>query len=284
MNAAVTTSLDEFTCSLRDGDVLLFDKLTSLNRLVQWGDNRPAGHCGVWRSGVVYEATNKKPGDAESEGGVLRTPFEELMNLAAEDDRGGRVALVRTVTAMRHPDTTDQHLQALWDYLDARVGSDEFAVMDAFLLTPFAIERAYRGNDALVDLMRGVIGTCRAYAKLSLAKQRGGRRMFCSKLVFSAFDAAALRIDIRDPLYDRYFMRGREPSPLSSQLDEYKQFFESEVLTEEPAMPDETHRKGATKGFLGFGKGGPTFADMVTPGDLWSSPSLDLVGALHRMP
>jgi hypothetical protein len=299
----MVTRLQEFVELLLPADILLFDKLASLNRLVQWGDNRPVGHCGVWNDGAVYEATLKTLRGRDV-GGVFATPFEELLGLKVRDSRAVDLGLVRTVTAVRHQKINEGHREQIMDYLRDRVWDAEFGVKEMVLLTPFAIERSFADSpDRLTDLLVGAIRTLSRLAGYSLSG--GPQRLFCSELVYRAYDHAALPITIVDPLFERYQeirrrsvarlrgaqpreisrgvpRAGREAEPVSADvlLNDYGDFFESQVLAE----PDYSPTRGAPQGRRGRGPRPPEFADMITPGDFWSSPDLDPVVVLHRPP
>lgn len=301
----IVSSPEDFGRLVQDADILLFDKLASLNRLVQWGDNRPVGHCGVWFDGGVYEATRK---DAWVSG-VFHTPFDELLDLQVTDDRGGSVALVRTVTAMRHEHVSTEQRERIRLFLQER-SSVEFAVHEMVLLTPFAVDRAHGDAAAsLHDLVGAVIRVSKLYARRSLHGRGGTDRMFCSELVYRSFEQAGLLIDVLDPLVGRLprgtgsdrrqpGRRRGEPEAESVEelLQDYVGFFEEQVRpvsgpddagpAEEPAGQrrsgawDDDRRRlrpAAPRRPL-------ELADMVTPGDLWSSPSLRPVAVLHRPP
>jgi hypothetical protein len=299
----VVSTAADFRANLRDGDILLFDKLASLNRLVQWGDNRPVGHCGVWFGDGIYEATRK---DAEVSG-VFHTPFEELLGLRVRDGRGDSVGLVRTVTAMRHKEITADHVGLIRQFLEDRSGVD-FAVQEMVLLTPFAVERAYGGGAASIELVDALVRVSKLYARTALRGRGGDDRVFCSELVYRSFAHAGLPMEIVDPLFERFAAgrgggrreggrRGDDPAPetLDDVLEDYRDFFE-DAVTAEP-RPDEVWavevagdgRRGGPDDRRGWLRpAGPRremeLADMITPGDFWSSPSLKPVAVLHRLP
>src|SRR3954447_11388879 len=86
----VVTAADDFSARLRTGDILLFDKLSSANQLVQWGDNRPVGHCGIWKEGEVLGGGRNKgfvfeakwrtlTGGSDAISDVSDTPFQDLL-------------------------------------------------------------------------------------------------------------------------------------------------------------------------------------------------------------
>jgi hypothetical protein len=312
------TGAEEFVTHLRPADILLFDKLASLNRLVQWGDNRPVGHCGLWTDGGVYEATIKTSAAGRGRSGVFHTPLNELLNLTVADSRGANVALVRTVTAVRYRGIDDERRLRVLQFAQDCTSSTRFAAIDAWLLTPFAVERSYSGGDEpLNDVIAGVIRACKQYARRSLAQRSGATdRMFCSELVYRSYEKAGLRIEILDPLFARYRhahrrsaalgspagqrgWRGEDPANTMALLDDYEDFFEQEVLSPRASavghrdadadtgaadgVPDIPQtRGGAAQRSWGARRRAPEFADMITPGDFWSSPSLDPIAVLHR--
>ena len=127
--------------------------------------------------------------------------------------------------------------------------------------------------------------------------------MFCSELVYRSYDHAGLPIEIIDPLYDRYqhlrqrsavvpiggawppaapveATAGARTETSDALLADYGDFFEREVLSDptEDAGPD------GMRGWPGRRGRPPEFADMITPGDFWSSPDLEPVAVLHRPP
>jgi hypothetical protein len=328
----VVTSEQDFVNQLRDADILVFDKLASLNRLVQWGDNRPVGHCGVWHGGGsavrvdqadsaakrrgVFEATIKPAESGGKASGVFLTDLSDLLSHTVTDGRGSEVKLVRTVTAMRHRDIDDARRQMIVDYLFERTQIAEFAVQEMVLLTPFAVERAYAGGDQpLPEVMEGVVKACMLYARRTLAGLGTPERTFCSQLVYRAYVHAGLSIEICDPLINWYNAprrgSGRRGDPrVTALFEEYKAFFEEEVLegasagsradrTDENADlgqrrrgaegtgPSAERQRGdqdvSRRSFLRPGRP-PTFDEMITPGDFWSSPSLEPVAVLHRPP
>jgi hypothetical protein len=299
----VVSTAADFCRHVRDGDILLFDKLASLNRLVQWGDNRPVGHCGVWFGDGVYEATRK---DA-AVSGVFHTPLEELLGLRVRDRRGDSVNLVRTVTAMRHEDISADHLGLIRQFLEDHSGVD-FAVQEMVLLTPFAVQRAHGDDVASIQLVDALVRVSKLYARTALRGRGGDYRMFCSELVYRSFAHAGLSIEIVDPLFERFPSgsgdgrrgdggRGDDgmPETLDDVLEDYRDFFE-DTVTADP-LPEEVWaveaagdgRRGGPDGRRGWLRPtGPRremeLADMVTPGDFWSSPSLEAVAVLHRPP
>jgi hypothetical protein len=302
----VVTRPEEFVEQLAPGDILLFDKLASLNRLVQWADNRPVGHCGVWNDGVVYEATIKgRPGGA-TESGVFPTPLDDLLALPVRDTREAGVPLVRNITAMRHRRIDDDHRARIGAYLRDQSQSARFGIKEMVLLTPFAVERSYAREtpDQVTGFITAAIRAVRRVVGYATGLGEGPERLFCSELVYRSYDHAGLPIEILDPLYDRYqqlrrrsaavpLAGARSPgSPLEatagapteasdSLLAEYGDFFEREVL----AGPTEAGGLDATTlGWPGRRGRPPEFADMITPGDFWSSPDLLPVAALHRPP
>jgi hypothetical protein len=316
----VVATPQEFVPHLRDGDVLLFDKLGHLNRLVQWGDNRPAGHVGVWYDGAVYEATMKPAPDGRSQGGVWPTPFAEIMDLMVDDARG-RVAMVRTVTARRHRGISDDDRRAIHQYLRGVTEDDSgYGYRDAVLLTPFALERSRgRAGESDIEVSYKVIQACAYLAKKRLRAPAVGQELFCSQLVYQAYEHAGLSVEITEPLYTRYHSRhhfapfrggegderpvGPDDPEMARLLDEYDAIFERDVMSEliaaeAPERPvlDEADFVPLA-GFATLGsdtsehpdasmtrarRRRPQLGDMVTPGDFWSSPSFDSVAVLHR--
>ena len=293
----VVTDDDEFVEHLRPGDILLFDKLTSLNRLVQWGDNRPVGHCGVWDASGVYEATIKPQVGGGTRGGVFHTPFDELLGLRAVDDRSD-VALVRTVTAVRHGGLSRARLERAVAFLRARIDNAQFGFRDMVLLAPFALERSQAFDDGWrKDLLDRIIWLAQRSPQLS---KGGPDRFFCSELVYRAYAAAGLLIDIPDSLFARYMARrqtgGRRGSLETGiglergvgdfdpgrSLAAYEEFFERVVLSDVPVATDNIGTYERLP--LDWKRTPPEPADMVTPGDYWSSPDLRPVAVLHRLP
>lgn len=296
----VVTRPEEFVEQLAPGDILLFDKLASLNRLVQWADNRPVGHCGVWNDGVVYEATIKERPGSATDSGVFPTPLDDLLALPVQDTREAGVPLVRNVTAMRHRRIDDDHRARIGAYVQDKSQSARFGVKEMVLLTPFAVERSYGDiPDEVTGFIAAAIRAVRRVAGYAAGQGGGPERLFCSELVYRSYDHAGLPIEILDPLYDRYQqlrrrsaavpLEGAHPpgSPLEATagapteasdilLVDYGDFFEREVLADPTAA--------ATLRWPGRRGRPPEFADMITPGDFWSSPDLQPVAALHRPP
>ncbi|MBA2558727.1 MAG: hypothetical protein H0V07_02380 [Propionibacteriales bacterium] len=303
----------EFVRNVQDGDVLLFDKLSPLNRLVQWGDNRPVGHAGIWYGDGIYEATMKPLPSGGTKDGVFHTPFSELMGLRARDARG-EVGLVRTVTAMRHPGMARQALDRIKEYLE-ECRSAGFGALDMLLLTPFALERSKAvGEGRLSAVMKGTIQACAYYAKKQAISPDASRQnVFCSQLVYRAYEHAGLSIDISEALYERYHSRPHltpfqrdgaagldedeiEEIAVTALLDEYQEFFEQEVVSNPNGLalaPSPTDDQAAPEPLAGlsFRRGGSPsertaralqLGDMVTPGDFWTSPSLKPAVVLHR--
>jgi hypothetical protein len=291
----------DFITHLQDGDVLLFDKLSTLNRLVQWGDNRPAGHAAVWHQDGVYEATRPDLPEG-SRGGVVHTPFGDLMGLTTVDDRGV-VPLVRTVTALRHRELTEEARRSIQAYLEGCTKAG-FGVWDMVFLTPFALERSRAAGGATAGYPQRVIEAWAFYAKKRLMAASNGENVFCSQLVYRAFKQAKLDVEVTDALYERYqsrdhlrmFRRGEaEPvpeDPWLKELFEYEDVFTQQVLDQMPAVelePTATAEDDEVDPLMQFRGSGKHDArrtgdvgDMVTPGDLWSSPSFDCIAVLHR--
>jgi hypothetical protein len=300
----VVTRAEEFVEQLARGDILLFDKLASLNRLVQWGDNRPVGHCGVWDDGAVYEATIKGRPGGETNSGVFATPLEELLSLTVQDGREVDVPLVRTVTAMRHWGIDDDHRARIVAYLREQSRSARFAVKEMVLLTPFAVERSYGDTpDHLTGFVAAAIRAARRVAGHSLGQRGGPEKMFCSELVYRAYDHAGLPIEIIDPLYDRYqhlrqrsavvpiggawppaapveATAGARTETSDALLADYGDFCEREVFRH----PGDAADTDVPLGWPARRGRPPEFADMITPADFWSSPDLQPLAVLHRPP
>jgi hypothetical protein len=300
----VVTRPEEFVEQLAPGDILLFDKLASLNRLVQWADNRPVGHCGVWNDGAVYEATIKGRPGGETNSGVFATPMDELLALTVQDARESGVPLVRNVTAMRHRGIDDDHRARIVAYVRDQSRSARFGVKEMVLLTPFAVERSYGDTpEQVTGFVAAAIRAVRRVAGQALGPGGGPERLFCSQLVYRSYDYAGLPIEILDPLYERYqqlrqrsavvplagawppgsLVEATANAPTETSdilLADYGDFFEREVLSDpaEDAGPD------VTLGWPGRRGRPPEFADMITPGDFWSSPHLEPVAVLHRPP
>jgi hypothetical protein len=325
MGIPVVSDQDEFTAHLRDADILLFDKLSSLNRLVQWADNRPVGHCAIWhsgdglRGGSLFEATRKEK-DGVTTSGVVDTALLELLGDTVEDGRGDTVSLVRTVTAMRYRGITDTQRQQVLEFAESTCGNEEFAVPEMVCLAPYAVRRSYAGERRPAnEVMAGLMKVFRFYANAFRPPVGQTQRMFCSQLVYRSYLAAGLTVEIVDPLYAFYVeplpprgsdgwgyrtrSRGMgEPSWLGSgvpdhseqdrELADYSRIFEDVVLGP-PSVRDgigERAQSGAsqhqTSRTLGDAIRGrqPQLEDMITPGDYWSSPSLEPIVAFHRPP
>jgi hypothetical protein len=315
--AVVVSTEEDFVAHLQDGDVLVFDKLSALNRLVQWGDNRPAGHVGVWHEGGVYEATIPPGSEGDREGGVFHTRFADLMALRTVDGRGA-VPLVRTVSALRHRSMNDAARRAIDMYL-RNCTLAGFGALDMVLLTPFALERSNAaGSGSSTELPQRVIQALAYYAKKRSITAVNREKVFCSQLVYRAYNQAGLAIQIQDSLYDRYQSRYHYPmfrtggedemqtgvpeeAWLGRLLDEYQEVFEQDVMSEMTSRaeePDTLEDAGSAPlvGSIQFrsedqddlplsptgAPRAPELADMVTPGDFWSSPSFDCVAVLHR--
>jgi hypothetical protein len=88
VRAQAVNGTEEFVSRLDEADVRLFDKLAPLNRLVQWGDNRPVGHCGVWHSGGVFEAVRETDSAEAQSNGIRHPPLSELLGRTVIDGRG----------------------------------------------------------------------------------------------------------------------------------------------------------------------------------------------------
>ncbi len=296
----VVTDEMDFIGQLCEADILLFDKLSSLNRLVQWADNRPAGHCAVWHGDGVYEATIKTLPSGDKKGGIFHTRLSELLEVMVADERGNDVGLVRTVTAMRYRNITDVHRRQVLDYADARRSASDFAVQEMVLLAPFALQRSYVGRGKPGnDVMRGLIKACKFYAQASVVVAEPAERMFCSQLVYRSYKSAGLKVEIIDPLYTRYNVpraRGHANQPYSSlegdieerdaavMLDEYSTFFEEQVLTQPqvvaPADIAAGHRPQGLAGPVATARGSePQTGDQYRERG-WS----DLVGRRGRAP
>jgi hypothetical protein len=251
---------------------------------------------------------------------------------------------------MRYPELTDEQRRRVLDYARSQVAVAGFAKLQLALLAPYALARSYSRvlpgsaravaeQEAAQPLHRAaelaaVAASCRDSARRARRRGNAAARMFCSELVFRAYEAAFAPIEIIDPLYDRRSRRRRslapgtgsargrdvrygqpetesafaergavsdwaEPAEIRSVLDAYDDFVELDVLSDPDLAPSRTPGGsadlGAAEGGLAGprdpGPGGPLtparrleFADMITPGDYWSSPSLDPVAALHRTP
>jgi hypothetical protein len=258
----IVATAEELVPHLRDGDVLLFDKLSPLNRLVQWGDNRPAGHVGVWFDGAVYESTLKPTPGGGTRGGVFRTPYAELMDLVSADARG-QVATVRTVTARRHRDICDGSRDVMREYLDELTRGDSgYGFRDAVLLTPFALERSSgRSVETDVELSARVITACAYLARKRSKAPAGRQELFCSQLVYLAYQRAGLAVEILEPLFTRYHSRrhlapfqsgggegpaGPEDPELARLVEGYDAVFEQDVMDPAPEAPGAPGATGAT--------------------------------------
>lgn len=299
--AQVVVDIEQFVDQLEDGDILLFDKLASLNRLVQWADNRPVGHCALWYDGGVYEATIRTLSNGEQQGGVFRAPLLKLLETRVTDGRGEKVGLVRTVTALRHPDMSENQRHSAVAHAADLQRRAEFAVPEMALLAPYALQRSFGGDIRPSNaVLSGLIRTCISYVKASASvRLRGSERLFCSQLVYQCYQHAGMEIEILDPLYDWYNRPrargvGPEAEEAAQLLDQYSAIFEEEVLAGAPvggatsAEYEGGHEPSARSWPVFAALSGaarpPRFDEMITPGDFWSSPSLDPVVAFHRPP
>jgi len=323
VNGVIVTDEEQFIDRLADGDILLFDKLGAVHRLVQWADNRPVGHCAIWSGGNMYEATMMVV-DGEKQSGVFATSLPELLQRVVRDDRGTEVALVRTVTAMRHREITADARQRMAEYAAECAGSGAFAERELVLLAPYALRRSYgHDSDQLGEFLASVIRLCKFMAPKTKPKPDEPSRMFCSEFVYRTYQAADLPIVIVDSLYDSYMSsqrtssrqrrlpgdlddghrpRGRfgpaqvppqEPQPGDALMAQYDAWFETQVVgtpvstyrkpaSAEPADVDVTLEGGLVEWVLQ--RRAPEFYEMVTPGDYWTSASLETVVTLYRPP
>ncbi|MCW2804549.1 MAG: hypothetical protein JWN06_2766 [Propionibacteriaceae bacterium] len=358
VEAPIVNTAAEFVAHLRGADILLFDKLTWQNRLVQWADNRPVGHCAIWHGGHIFGGIDEDDANLieatiaskslRDRGGVLNTALADLLDLKVVDGRGGEVPVVCTVTAMRYRGISDDQRHRVLEYARSRVSEVKFAKVRLPLLAPFALARSYfsspsraeptdrdpSGTDAALRSagLATLVGTCQAYASRLTRGKDTAERMFCSELVYRAYEAATVPIKILDPLFER---PGRRPedshtyphdafsnhapahssreaggplkgpilepaemekgsatnrSEIMNVLGSYDEFLKREVLVDPWARPgpaelsvEEDIPKGAVgRAFTSVQR--LEFADMITPGDYWSSPSLDPIAVLHRPP
>jgi len=310
----VVTDEQQFIDRLADGDILLFDKLGAVHRLVQWADNRPVGHCGIWSGGHLYEATMLEE-DGVKRSGVFPTSLRELLSRVIRDDRGTEVALVRSVTAMRHRDITEGGRRRIAEISAESSKAGAFAEREMVLLARYALRRSYAHDDnRLGEILSNFIKLCQFMAPRTKPKPSDPPRVFCSEFVYRSYQGAGLPIEIANPLYDSYRAnqrssyrlggypddrdgglrpRGMTPSSVptvelseASLMAEYDAWFETEVVgtpvSTSNAQGHGTNERGVVEWV--FQRRPPEFQEMVTPGDYWTSASLEPVVSLYRPP
>lgn len=303
--STVVTDDQQFIDQLQDGDILLFDKLGAIHRLVQWADNRPVGHCGIWCAGHLYEATILEK-DGVKSSGVFRTDLSELLGKKVHEDRGPDVSLVRSVTAMRHRDITTGTRQEIARIAARSTDSGHFAERDMVLLAPYALRRSYALEaNQLQDLLNNVIRVCKLLMPKTDREPGEPQRVFCSQFVYRTFRDAGLPITIANSLHDAYqaTKRARQSAdrlgdqgrygsrdngtdvPFTAESDPwllaaYDDWFEEEVL----GTPDDDGSSSRGPYQWVFKRRSPDLEEMVTPGDYWTSASLEPIVSLYRPP
>lgn len=250
-----TSHRDEYLSDLLDGDIIAFDSLSSVSRLVQWADSAPVNHVGIYLDGQLIMANKPEPptppaltpGDVRPAephlppGAIVSESLEEVLKLPK----------VRAATTLRHRHLSSDALARLRDEIDwYRNQQPSFHVNGLLSLAVPALSRAYwapaRKHAKHMKKALYTLGTHVA-TWWGASTQDTPLALTCSEFVYRCFGNADIELDIRMPLDPRHLPKGHHAHP--------------------SAEPLGVRLKDHNKSF-------PILPDLVTPGDLWRSPSL----------
>jgi hypothetical protein len=306
----VTASDTEFMAELRAGDLLLFDSCHVASALIKFADNSPVNHCGVYVDhGVFMHVTHHDSG----------TP---AVQKARVTDRLARYEDYHVV-ALRHRNA-DVDVGAPVVVARSRAFEAEpsaYAYLNLVALFVPAFLRSYRPRLRPDHPAAGVLERAENAFLQSIDFDQdrvtfdppppGTKTLTCSQFAYLCYARSSeeLTIEIRDPLA-RYSSPARPPvrgggsRPLSQLLDlDLHRALSEEVFY---GAPDQARRGeqyltrklaiGAAKliwdicwhnGSLrsdAFTSTGHVVPELVTPRDLWSSPSFESRAVLVRPP
>jgi hypothetical protein len=309
----VTSSDQEFVSWLLPGDLLLFDSAMVTSALIKFADNSPVNHCAVFLGGDQFaHATSHKSGEPAVQVVKILDRLAELedYNVTALRHRAavpdvGAPAVVEVVDAFRSGETSYDYLNLIALFVPAFLRSYR-PTMDPDHLVPRGLEWA---EQAFLRSMRfdedGGSLTPNSF---------GSKTLTCSQFAYLCFQSASpsLPVEVLDPL-GRYAREkrtvtrgaggGREDGMGMLGLDVHPALLE-DSYGERPVgvvVRGDSHLKvqlgiGAVKLMtricthnwaLDDGPLPPVGAvvpELVTPKDLWSSPSLTSRAILVRSP
>lgn len=243
--------------TLRTGDVLLFDLTLSHSGLIQWGDRAPTNHAAlVLEPDTVVMANAAEPPAAAAIG---RYPADEL--LRHPDFNGVRV--VRPGADAQ----TLRRLQLEVERLEAM--APRFALLDLVALLPAVLTRSYGGLGLPLPaaVAKPISLSLEAAAWYLLRRiPDTAATLTCSEFIYRVLTGAGVDVAIPQPLGES--ASGRAPldgaAPAASVVDAVIRHNDATGVWPET---DAARRTGTAV----------VRPDLVTPGDLWRSPSLDAV-------
>lgn len=270
----LTSDLESFLKLLRPGDVLVYDSLSSISKLVQWADDSPANHVSV-----MYDTTRTAMANTPH---GLRHP-EQIQLWTAEAFLGRR--FVRGVVLLRHPVLADgdSWIDDLQRRIDVyRASTAKFSLVDLVAMAPAALVRAYQERGFNFpdpeDEKQVLKWLMRLRARLLKKIPDDKLRVFCSEFVYRCLMEAGLHVEIDDPI--------RDPAQLTSGT-EGGLWGDDELLSTEQAFwaelrkpPDPPIAIEGMKDAFDF----PVRPDLVVPGDFWCSPTFERVAHFVKTP
>jgi hypothetical protein len=269
----LTSDLGEFIKELRAGDVLVYDSLSSISRLVQWADDAPANHVTIMLDESHTAMANTPHGD--------KFPKDiQLWDVREFIER----PYIRGVLILRHPDMAADGAparvqQRIHAYLDSAA---KFSLADLVAMAPAALVRAY----AQRGLNLGEPENTLVLTALSWIQGRMLRRIpddkfrvFCSEFVYRCLLEADLHVEIDDPIVDPRSLTvggpGSEAWGGDDMLAAAQSFWDR--LRHPPSPPDPVPGMRDAADF-------PVRPDLVVPGDFWCSPTFERVALLTKEP
>lgn len=268
----ITSEVPAFAKHLVPGDVIIYDSLSSISGLIQWADNAQANHTSIMLNPTQTVMANvAAPGQS-----VIQV--RDVVSLLENDQVRGAIALRHADLGHEGP-ARDGVVRRINDYLS--IGA-EFSLVDLVAMAPAALFRSYKGTgfnlgwraDTLIllalDLLR---------SRLIRDIPADKCRVFCSEFVFRCLTESEPRISvtieypITDPAYLTPETAG-EPwdAELLAAEQEFWSWFRGPTLVA-PPLSGMIHQDASG-----------VRPDLVTPGDLWCSPSFERVILLAKPP
>ena len=318
MNQSVmTSSVGEFIELLDPADVLLFDSMRPVSHIIKLAENRPVNHAGLYAGGgEFFHATVHQPGEPAV------TPVSLDRRLRSTTHR--TVTALRHRDVLRHELDAQGIVNQARKMAEAGGRYAVVDLMSLVIPTVWRsyheeLKRTPDARNAIEYLSKNVLADIERAAGEQSARLHVEHpetlTVTCSEMVYLAFDRMTQGcVKIEDPLA-RWTTDPSTPDPLagSDQAGSPLRFYPPILANPVPSGPDAPGRGGGLKpsdddlvallrravvtitgqatrnlrrgkyGEDGARHGAP-LADCVTPGDLWSSPSLTCVAVFHLPP
>jgi hypothetical protein len=350
VNASITTrragprltmDLDEFISTLEPADVLLFDSLHPLSRLIQFAENRPVSHAAIYLGG-----SNRLAKFAQTTRHSSDKPAARKDNLR-ERLRVNPGPYDRTVTALRHVDVLSDRantrgiIDRVGHYIDA--ANTRYAYLNLGVVMAPSLFRSYNQylsggrvpSRTLSYLLEKASNTLLglfdvAHRDQEFRLQETKCTLTCSEFVYRCYaeSGSGLEIEVVDPL-EKWRSTRRAAEARTGALGHMNGLDLVELHSGITSLLEQGAVRGGPRGQevaertartevlvsrsvgtldelmshnLNLSKydgvetvrgrantraqiiGGRVIPDLVTPRDLWSSPSLKVCSILHRPP